>query len=397
MGDRVRWPLGGGNVGLAERGPSQPLHTGSRPTGSRAPSRRGMTVNRTTNNANTQESGPGLGPAGTQNGHPSAAVASGTVNATRAPQARGRVGVDGKFFAVGDEQFPFRGVTYGTFAPRGDGARFPERTGIERDLRMMREAGFTVVRTYTLPPEDLLEAAAEHGLRILAGVFYPDWRYLLGGSRREQRRVAREAGRGGRATRARLLAGDERVLGAVARQRGPGGRPALVRQRTGRRHDPRAGRGRARGGPRAARHLRELPDRRVPAAREPRLPHVQRLPRAQDRLPPLPHPACTTSPATGRSSWARSGSSAEPDAGGRGPPGGGARLAARDRARARRGGDLRLLLDRRLVGRRRARSRAGASASRAPTARRGRRSRWRRAGTSARCATSSSSGRRSAS
>ena len=31
--------------------------------------------------------------------------------------------------------------------------------------------------------------AGEHGMRILAGVFYPDWRYLLGGSRREQHRV----------------------------------------------------------------------------------------------------------------------------------------------------------------------------------------------------------------
>jgi hypothetical protein len=46
----------------------------------------------------------------------------------------------------------------------------------------MRDAGFTVVRTYTLPSDDLLEAAAENDLRILSDVFYPDWRYLLGGS-----------------------------------------------------------------------------------------------------------------------------------------------------------------------------------------------------------------------
>ena len=36
-----------------------------------------------------------------------------------------RVRVDGKFFAAGDERFLFRGVTYGTFAPRSDGALFP--------------------------------------------------------------------------------------------------------------------------------------------------------------------------------------------------------------------------------------------------------------------------------
>ena len=77
---------------------------------------------------------------------------------------------------------------------------------------MMREAGFTVVRTYTLPSEDLLEAAGEHGLRVLAGVFYPDWRYLLGSSHRQKRRVAREAGRRV-AEAASRLAGDERVLG----------------------------------------------------------------------------------------------------------------------------------------------------------------------------------------
>ena len=53
----------------------------------------------------------------------------------------------------------------------------------------MCEAGFTVVRTYTAPPDDVVELAGDWGLRILAGVFYPDWRYSVGrfdpaGSRR---------------------------------------------------------------------------------------------------------------------------------------------------------------------------------------------------------------------
>jgi O-antigen biosynthesis protein len=122
-----------------------------------------------------------------------------------------RIRVDGKFFAAGSERFEFRGVTYGTFAPRADGAQFPDREQMEHDLAAMREVGFTVVRTYTLPPDDLIEIAGEHGMRILAGVFYPDWRYLLGGSRREQRRVAHEA-RGEVREAARRLAGDPRIL-----------------------------------------------------------------------------------------------------------------------------------------------------------------------------------------
>jgi glycosyltransferase involved in cell wall biosynthesis len=64
---------------------------------------------------------------------------------------------------------------------------------MERDFAAMRDAGFTVVRTYTTPPDDLIEVAADSGLRILAGVFYPDWRFLLGSSKRAARRVLTEA------------------------------------------------------------------------------------------------------------------------------------------------------------------------------------------------------------
>jgi O-antigen biosynthesis protein len=123
-----------------------------------------------------------------------------------------RVTVDGKFFAAGAERFQFRGVTYGTFAPRADGARFPQRGQIQRDLAHMREVGFSVVRTYTLPSDDLLEAAHDHGLRVLADVFYPDWRYLLGASRRERRAIQRQAALTVRDA-ARRLAGCEQVLG----------------------------------------------------------------------------------------------------------------------------------------------------------------------------------------
>src|SRR5688572_13098759 len=101
----------------------------------------------------------------------------------------GRVTIDGKFFALEGRRFDFRGVTYGTFEPRSsDGARFPEREQIKTDFESMREAGFTVVRTYTAPPEDLVSLAADWGLHVMAGVFYADWRYLLGTSRRDRHR-----------------------------------------------------------------------------------------------------------------------------------------------------------------------------------------------------------------
>jgi beta-galactosidase/beta-glucuronidase len=122
------------------------------------------------------------------------------------------VEVDGKFFALGGERFAFRGVTYGTFRPRdSDGARFPEAPAIDADLAAMHEAGFTVLRTYTPPPEDLLHAADRHGLRVLAGVFYPDWRYLLGRSRADLKDVQRAAVEEVRAV-TRTLARDPRVL-----------------------------------------------------------------------------------------------------------------------------------------------------------------------------------------
>ena len=123
----------------------------------------------------------------------------------------GRVGVDGKAFRVNDETFRFRGVTYGTFAPREDGALFPQREQVKLDLAAMRESGFTVVRTYTAPPDDLVELAADWDLRIMADVFYADWRYLVGASRRQQREIVTNARRAVRDT-ARRFADSEQLV-----------------------------------------------------------------------------------------------------------------------------------------------------------------------------------------
>ena len=129
-----------------------------------------------------------------------------------APASTGRVSVDGKQFACRGGRFAFRGVTYGTFRPQESGARFPGRDQVKLDFADMAAAGFTVVRTYTMPPADLIDTAADYGLRLLVGVYFDDWRYLMGCSRRQQWRMFS----GARATveaAARALAGREEVLG----------------------------------------------------------------------------------------------------------------------------------------------------------------------------------------
>lgn len=127
----------------------------------------------------------------------------------------GRVSTDGKFFACGGARFPFHGVSYGTFAPRAsDGAQFPETAALGDDLRAMADAGFTVVRTYTTPTDDLLEGARRNGLHVLAGVHYDDWRYLIGAGRRERAAMARAAEAEVRRQAGRLAGRDE-VLAVV--------------------------------------------------------------------------------------------------------------------------------------------------------------------------------------
>lgn len=125
---------------------------------------------------------------------------------------RHRVRVDGKHFKAGDTRFAFRGVTYGTFSERPDGALFPKTGQLRKDLAAMAAAGFTVVRTYTPPPPDMLEAAGDLGLRVLAGLNYEDWRYIVGAHPGDQNAVSMQA-RGAAAAFARRVVGNPAVLG----------------------------------------------------------------------------------------------------------------------------------------------------------------------------------------
>jgi glycosyltransferase involved in cell wall biosynthesis len=103
---------------------------------------------------------------------------------------------------LGEDVFRVRGVTYGSFRPRRDGHLFPEPQVIRSDLAAIAALGLNTVRIYTAPPTDLLEAAREFDVRLLAGIQYDDWRMHPP----EGRRTARAVLRAGRAAVADCMA-----------------------------------------------------------------------------------------------------------------------------------------------------------------------------------------------
>jgi len=74
-----------------------------------------------------------------------------------------------KFFFQGGQKFFGRGVTYGPFAPEG-GVQLPSGEVRARDLRMIREGGFNLVRIYHVPPADFLDDCAKEELRVLVTI-----------------------------------------------------------------------------------------------------------------------------------------------------------------------------------------------------------------------------------
>jgi GT2 family glycosyltransferase len=80
------------------------------------------------------------------------------------------VTVKGKFFFLREQKFFVKGVTYGPFRRASHGAPFPEKWVVERDLALMMELGANCIRTFTVPPEWLLDLAAVYGLRVMVGV-----------------------------------------------------------------------------------------------------------------------------------------------------------------------------------------------------------------------------------
>jgi GT2 family glycosyltransferase len=104
------------------------------------------------------------------------------------PEGRGRLRVDGKYFARGGRRVRVQGVTYGPFAPNDNGEPFPAPDRIRDDFARMRALGVNAVRTYHVPPEWFLDLADDGGVGVFVDVPWPKHLCFL-----EDRQVQREA------------------------------------------------------------------------------------------------------------------------------------------------------------------------------------------------------------
>jgi cellulose synthase/poly-beta-1,6-N-acetylglucosamine synthase-like glycosyltransferase len=82
----------------------------------------------------------------------------------------------GKFLANSGKKLWIRGVTYGTFRPRPNGDLYPDHAAAESDLSRIAANGLNAIRTYTVPPRWLLDAAFKYKLRIMVGL---PWEQLV--------------------------------------------------------------------------------------------------------------------------------------------------------------------------------------------------------------------------
>ena len=78
--------------------------------------------------------------------------------------------VDGKFLWVGDRKLYIRGVTYGPFSRPGSPTEYGDRSLVERDLSKMAASGINAIRTYSVPPIWLLDAALQRDLWVMVGL-----------------------------------------------------------------------------------------------------------------------------------------------------------------------------------------------------------------------------------
>jgi O-antigen biosynthesis protein len=86
------------------------------------------------------------------------------------PNLAERPRVTGKFLYAGDEKLWVKGVTYGTFWPGSDGSQYGDPKVVDNDFAAMTANGINTVRTYTVPPRWLLDAAQRHGLRVMVSL-----------------------------------------------------------------------------------------------------------------------------------------------------------------------------------------------------------------------------------
>lgn len=76
------------------------------------------------------------------------------------------------FYEAG-EKWLARGVTYGPFKPDDDGFRYPAHEQVRQDMAAISRMGANALRLYDIPPDSLVQTAAEHGLRVLIDIPWP--------------------------------------------------------------------------------------------------------------------------------------------------------------------------------------------------------------------------------
>ena len=108
-----------------------------------------------------------------------------------APQLPARPRVAGKFIFAGDDKLWIKGVTYGTFGPNAAGVEYPEAGRVQDDFAAMAGNGINTLRVYTVPPRSLLDAAQQHGLRVMVGLPWEQHIAFLDDARRANDIVAR--------------------------------------------------------------------------------------------------------------------------------------------------------------------------------------------------------------
>jgi O-antigen biosynthesis protein len=96
--------------------------------------------------------------------------------------AVGPLKIRGKFLFCGDDKFYIRGVTYGPFRP-GEHGEYGAPEVVRADFARMTASGINTVRIYTIPPEWLMDAAADAGLRVMVGVPWGQHLPFLDGSK----------------------------------------------------------------------------------------------------------------------------------------------------------------------------------------------------------------------
>jgi GT2 family glycosyltransferase len=107
--------------------------------------------------------------------------------------------VRGKFLFLGDEKFYICGVTYGTFRRDEAGQEIYDPAVVEHDFAMMAVNGVNAVRTYTVPPHWLLDAAARHGLYVMVGLLWDQYIAFLDDDKTRARAIEERVREGVRA------------------------------------------------------------------------------------------------------------------------------------------------------------------------------------------------------